>query len=52
MWRRSSKSESGGSCVEIRNDLTAVRDSKHPGVIMPVSRRALAKLTTFAQVRQ
>jgi hypothetical protein len=30
MWRKSSKSETGGSCVEVRNDLAAVRDSKHP----------------------
>jgi hypothetical protein len=52
MWRKSSKSDTGGSCVEIRNDLTALRDSKRPDVIMPVSRRALAHLTTFAQVRR
>ena len=30
MWRKSSKSDSGGQCVEVRNDLAAVRDSKNP----------------------
>lgn len=50
MWRKSSKSDSGGSCVEIRNDLTAIRDSKHPAVIMPMTRETLARLTTFAQL--
>ncbi|HEV7646982.1 MAG TPA: DUF397 domain-containing protein [Actinophytocola sp.] len=29
MWRKSSKSESG-NCVEVRQDLAAVRDSKSP----------------------
>lgn len=50
MWRKSSKSDTGGSCVEVRNDLTALRDSKSPETIMPVSRQALARLTTFAVV--
>jgi hypothetical protein len=31
MWRKSSKSDSGAQCVEVRNDLAAVRDSKNPG---------------------
>lgn len=29
-WRKSSRSENGGSCVELRNTLDEVRDSKHP----------------------
>ena len=29
-WRKSSKSESGGQCVEVRSDLAALRDSKNP----------------------
>jgi hypothetical protein len=29
-WRKSSFSGSGGNCVEIRQDLTALRDSKNP----------------------
>ena len=30
-WRKSSKSDSGGSCVELAHTLGAVRDSKNPG---------------------
>jgi hypothetical protein len=30
MWRKSTKTNTG-SCVEIRRDLSAVRDSKDPG---------------------
>jgi hypothetical protein len=30
-WRKSSRSGSGNACVEIRDDLNAVRDSKNPG---------------------
>lgn len=30
MWRKSSKSNTGANCVEVRNDLAAVRDSKNP----------------------
>jgi predicted nucleotidyltransferase len=40
-WRKSSRSGSGGDCVEVRGDLEAVRDSKAPGVVMPVSRDAV-----------
>ncbi|OLF18060.1 DUF397 domain-containing protein [Actinophytocola xanthii] len=29
-WRKSSKSDTGGQCVEVRNDLAALRDSKNP----------------------
>lgn len=52
MWRKSSKSNSASQCVEVRNDLTAMRDSKRPGVVMPVSRAALSQLTTFTQARR
>jgi hypothetical protein len=30
-WRKSSKSDSGGSCVELAHTLGAVRDSKNSG---------------------
>jgi hypothetical protein len=30
-WRKSSYSSNGSSCVEVRRDLVAVRDSKHSG---------------------
>lgn len=29
-WRKSSRSETGANCVEVRNDLAAFRDSKAP----------------------
>lgn len=29
MWRKSSRSNTG-QCVEVRQDLAALRDSKHP----------------------
>jgi hypothetical protein len=29
-WRKSTRSGSGNACVEIRDDLNAVRDSKNP----------------------
>ena len=31
MWRKSSKSDTGAQCVEVRRDLAALRDSKQPG---------------------
>jgi hypothetical protein len=30
-WRKSSFSGNSGDCVEVRQDLAAVRDSKNPG---------------------
>jgi hypothetical protein len=39
-WRKSSRSDSGGSCVELAHTLGAVRDSKNPGgpvLAVPVS---------------
>jgi Domain of unknown function (DUF397) len=30
MWRKSSRSETAGQCVEVRHDLVAIRDSKCP----------------------
>lgn len=29
-WRKSSRSSSGGNCVEVRQDRLALRDSKSP----------------------
>jgi hypothetical protein len=29
-WRKSTFSGSGGNCVQVRQDLAAVRDSKNP----------------------
>lgn len=33
MWRKSSRSNTG-QCVEVRQDLSAVRDSKWPGPVL------------------
>ena len=33
-WRKSTRSSSGGNCVEVRDDLSALRDSKRPGPIL------------------
>lgn len=42
MWRKSSRSETGASCVEVRHDLTAIRDSKIPrGPILAANLHAL-----------
>ncbi|PWW65654.1 DUF397 domain-containing protein [Actinokineospora spheciospongiae] len=45
-WRKSSRSGNAGNCVELRQDLSAVRDSKRPGVSLPVSRDAVRELIT------
>jgi hypothetical protein len=29
-WRKSTRSDSGSTCVEVRSDLRAIRDSKNP----------------------
>lgn len=30
VWRKSSRSAQNGACVEVRGDLSALRDSKNP----------------------
>lgn len=36
-WRKSSHSGgNGGNCVELRNTLDAVRDSKNPGQVLRI----------------
>ncbi|WP_084175471.1 DUF397 domain-containing protein [Actinokineospora spheciospongiae] len=45
-WRKSSRSGSTGECVELRQDLAAVRDSKRPSVALPVPRIAVRELIT------
>ncbi len=49
MWRKSSRSAESGNCVEIRNDLTALRDTKRPELTLPMARPAVTKLITFAR---
>jgi hypothetical protein len=44
-WRKSSKSQNGGSCVEVRGDLGAVRDSKNPdGPALEIGTKAVTAL--------
>ncbi|MCG8915837.1 DUF397 domain-containing protein [Actinokineospora sp. PR83] len=45
-WRKSSRSGSNGDCVELRQDLAAVRDSKRPSVALPIPRTAVRELIT------
>jgi hypothetical protein len=48
-WRKSSHSGADGDCVEVRGDLRALRDSKSPEAIVPVSRAALARLLSHVR---
>jgi hypothetical protein len=34
IWRKSSRSDNSGSCVEVRNTLTEVRDSKNSSIAL------------------
>lgn len=43
VWRKSSKSNTGGTCVEVRRDLAALRDSKQ----QDGPRLAAPRFTTF-----
>src|SRR5262245_51354780 len=36
-WHKSSFSGEGGNCVQVRQDLTAVRDSMNPAAVLPVA---------------
>lgn len=48
VWRKSSFSGSGGNCLEVRQDLAAVRDSKNPaGPALAVD---LSRLLTAVKV--
>lgn len=39
-WRKSSYSSADNACVEVRRDLTAVRDSKNPRPVLQIERAA------------
>lgn len=45
-WRKSSRSGSGGNCVEVRSDLAALRDSKKPTAVLPMNRAAISHLVS------
>jgi Domain of unknown function (DUF397) len=40
-WKKSSHSQNGGDCVEVRADLGAVRDTKNPAQLIHADVRAL-----------
>ena len=48
-WRKSRRSGTDGNCVEVRGDLQALRDSKSPNAVLPVSRGALRGLLTHVR---
>jgi uncharacterized protein DUF397 len=43
MWRKSSRSVNGQTCVEVVGSLDAVRDSKNPGVALRADVGALVR---------
>jgi hypothetical protein len=52
MWRTSSKSDSAGQCVAVRQDLAALRDSKNPtGPVLPVNVRPLLAAVKTGRLR-
>lgn len=49
-WRKSTYSSNNGACVEVRGDLSALRDSKNPeGATLRTT--AVRQLVRFAKVR-
>ena len=51
-WRKSSRSGSGGDCVEVRGDLAALRDSKAPNAILPMNRAAMSHLVSTLRTKR
>ena len=45
-WRKSSRSGSQSDCVELRRDLSAVRDSKNPDSALTFPEAAVRELIT------
>ncbi|WP_084793732.1 DUF397 domain-containing protein [Actinokineospora bangkokensis] len=43
-WRKSSRSTGTSNCVELRQDLAAIRDTKRPDVELPTPRTAVRTL--------
>lgn len=46
-WRKSSRSGSNGDCVEVRQDLTAIRDSKSPAAALAVPADTVRRLVDW-----
>lgn len=43
-WRKSSQSAAEADCVELSDDLGAVRDSKHPASVLTVDVRTFVTM--------
>ncbi|OLF10242.1 hypothetical protein BLA60_17565 [Actinophytocola xinjiangensis] len=52
MWRKARKSADTSACVEVRQDLNALRDSKNPGgpVLAAPGLRELVRAVRVGQV--
>jgi hypothetical protein len=50
-WRKSSRSQNGGTCVELAHTLDAIRDSKSPGAPALVIPGLVAFLSEVKQSR-
>lgn len=49
-WRKSSRSQNASECVEIRNDLSAIRDTKNPGPSIRADVSALVRAIRAGRV--
>jgi hypothetical protein len=43
-WKKSSRSQGTDNCVEVAHTLDGLRDSKNPGVTLPVTRSGWGSL--------
>ena len=48
-WRKSSRSGAASDCVEVRQDLSALRDSKSPAAAVEVSEHAVRALVAWTR---
>jgi hypothetical protein len=46
-WRKSSRSGNASNCVELRQDLSAVRDSKSPTTVLTLPAPAVRTLVAW-----
>ncbi|MDX8050387.1 DUF397 domain-containing protein [Lentzea sp. BCCO 10_0798] len=48
-WRKSSRSNSGQECIEVANDVDAVRDSKNPTTLLEFGPLAMSMFIEAAK---